>query len=198
MLVATIGPFWGANETWLVLAIGPLLVAYSFIGACWLILKTEYTLQAKAVDWAQGRIWGLALGLGAVSIATPLVSPRVFDKWFTYPEIVLLAPMPLLSALLVLKLWRSLQRLPNTTGKGARAPFFYAISLFVLAFGGLAYSFYLYVVPEKLTIYEAASAPESLFIILVGTVFVLPMIGGYTALGVQGKSGRAALRLSIS
>ncbi|MEP1199755.1 cytochrome d ubiquinol oxidase subunit II [Tateyamaria sp.] len=149
MLVATIGPFWDANETWLVLAIGPLLVAYSSIGASWLILKTEYTLQAKAIDWAQGGIWGLAIGLGAVSLATPLVSPRVFDKWSTYPEIVLLAPMPLLSAVLVWMPWRSLQRLPKTTDKGARAPFCYAISLFVLAFGGLAYSFYLYVVPEN-------------------------------------------------
>ncbi len=198
MLVATIGAFWGANVTWLVLAIGPLLVAYSFIDACRLILKTEYTLQAKAADWAQGGIWGLALGLGAVSIVTLLVSPRVFDKWFTYPEIVLQTPMPLLSAVLVWMPWRSPQRLPNTTDKGARAPFRYAINLLILAFGGLAYSFYPYVVPEKLTIYEAASAPESLFIILVGTVFVLPMIGGYTALGVQGKGSRAALRLSIS
>ncbi len=117
MLVATIGPFWGANVTWLVLAIGPLLVAYSFIDACRLILKTEYTLQAKAVDWAQGGIWGLALGLGAVSIVTLLVSPRVFDKWFTYPEIVLQTPMPLLSAVLIWMPWRSLQRLPNTTDK---------------------------------------------------------------------------------
>ena len=281
MMVASIGPFWDANETWLVLAIGLLLVAfpsahgtiltalylpvaimliglilrgvafefrvkaptphkatwnwlffagslmtslaqgfmlgkyvmglestlgtwvfamitavfltvaYSFIGACWLILKTEFTLQSKAVDWAKGGIWGLVLGLGAVSLATPLVSPRIFDKWFTYPEIVLLAPMPLLSALLVWLLWRSLQRLPNASDKGARAPFLYAISLFILAFGGLAYSFYPYVVPEKLTIYEAASAPESLFIILIGTVFVLPMIGGYTALAYWVFKGKA-------
>ncbi|MEO9574775.1 MAG: cytochrome d ubiquinol oxidase subunit II [Lentilitoribacter sp.] len=57
--------------------------------------------------------------------------------------------------------------------------------------GGLAYSFYPYVVPEKLTIYEAASAPESLFLILVGTVFVLPMIGGYTALAYWVFKGKA-------
>ena len=71
-------------------------------------------------------------------------------------------------------------------------PFLYAIVLFILAFGGLAYSFYPYVVPEKLTIYEAASAPESLFIILVGTVFVLPMIGGYTALAYTVFRGKAS------
>ncbi|WP_299284142.1 cytochrome d ubiquinol oxidase subunit II [uncultured Tateyamaria sp.] len=169
-----------------------LTVAYSFIGACWLILKTEYTLQAKSVDWAKGGIWGLVLGLGAVSLATPLVSPRIFDKWFTYPEIFVLAPLPILSGIVVLLMWRSLLRLPNATDAGARTPFLYAITLFILAFGGLAYSFYPYVVPEKLTIYEAASAPESLFIILVGTVFVLPMIAGYTALAYTVFKGKAA------
>ena len=179
--------------TWIFAAITAvfLTVAYSFIGACWLILKTEFTLQSKAVDWAKGGIWGLILGLGAVSLATPLVSPRIFDKWFSFPEVVLLAPLPILSALLVWLLWRSLQRLPNDTDRGARTPFLYAIVLFVLAFGGLAYSFYPFVVPEKLTIYEAASAPESLFIILVGTVFVLPMIAGYTALAYTVFKGKA-------
>ena len=49
-----------------------------------------------------------------------------------------------------------------------------------LAFAGLAYSFYPYVVPDRLTIFEAASAPESLMVILIGAVFVMPAIIGYT------------------
>lgn len=53
-------------------------------------------------------------------------------------------------------------------------------AIFVLCFQGLAYSFWPYVVPERLTIFEAASAPESLIIILVGALAVLPMIGLYT------------------
>ena len=51
-----------------------LTVGYSFIGAAWLILKTEGALQMKAVDWAQGGIWGVVLGMAAISAATPLVS----------------------------------------------------------------------------------------------------------------------------
>ncbi|MEM8653237.1 MAG: cytochrome d ubiquinol oxidase subunit II [Pseudomonadota bacterium] len=182
---------WG---TWAFAAITAvfLTVAYSMIGACWLILKTEEHLQFKAVKWAKGGIWGLVLGLGAVSLATPLVSPRIFDKWFTFPEFFLLAPLPILSGVMVLLLWRSLQRLPNATDAGARSPFGYAIALFILAFGGLAYSFYPYVVPDQLTIYEAASAPESLMIILVGAVVVIPMIGGYTALAYWVFKGKAA------
>ena len=45
--------------------------------------------------------------------------------------------------------------------------------------------------PEQITIYEAASAPESLMIILVGAVVVIPMIGGYTALAYTVFKGKA-------
>jgi cytochrome d ubiquinol oxidase subunit II len=65
------------------------------------------------------------------------------------------------------------------------------MTLFALAFLGLAYSFYPYVVPERLTIYDAASAPESLMIILVGTLFVLPTILAYTALSYTVFRGKA-------
>ena len=70
-------------------------------------------------------------------------------------------------------------------------PYLTAMGLFALAFAGLAYSFYPYVVPEYLTIYEAAAAPESLFIILAGTVFVLPTIVGYTVLAYVIFRGKA-------
>ncbi|MEO1513339.1 MAG: cytochrome d ubiquinol oxidase subunit II, partial [Planctomycetota bacterium] len=45
----------------------------------------------------------------------------------------------------------------------------------------LAYSFFPYVVPEKLTLWEAASARDSLFIIFIGAMVTLPMIAGYSA-----------------
>ncbi|KQI69968.1 cytochrome BD ubiquinol oxidase subunit II [Loktanella sp. 3ANDIMAR09] len=271
-LVASIGPFWDANETWLVLAVGLLLVAfppahgailtalylpvfvmliglilrgvsfemrakaplsqkaawngaffagslmaslsqgfmlgmyimgltwtlphvgfavltavfltvgYSFIGAAWLIWKTDGDLQQHAVRWAKGGIWGLILGIGAISLATPFVSFRIFEKWFSWPEIGYLSPLPILSLALVGYLWWKLRRLPFVDDRWAWTPFAAATGLFVLAYGGLAYSFYPYVVPEQITIYDAASAPESLMIILVGTLFVLPAIAGYTVL----------------
>ncbi len=167
-----------------------LTVGYSFIGATWLILKTEGDLQVKAVRWARGGIWGLILGLAAISAASPLVSPRIFDKWFSWPQALFLSPMPILSGLLVWGLWVTLRKLPRYT-ELQRRPFFLAIALFVQAFLGLAYSYYPYVVPEKLTIYQAASAPESLIIILAGTVFVLPAILGYTALSYWIFRGKA-------
>ena len=280
-LVASIGPFWDANETWLVLAIGLLLVAfpvahgviltalylpvaimlvglilrgvsfefrakapiaqkafwnasfftgslmasmsqgfmlgmyimgltwtfnhvlfsiitavfltvgYSCIGAAWLIVKTDGRLQEKAVGWAKGGIWGLLLGVGAISLATPYMSPRIFDKWFGFPELLYLAPFPILSAALLAFLWWKLKRLPLPGDRYAWTPFAAIMGLFALSFGGMAYSFYPYVVPEKLTIYEAASAPEALIIILVGTLFVLPTILAYTALSYVIFRGKA-------
>lgn len=280
-LIASIGPFWDANETWLVLAIGILLVAfptahgiiltalylpvfvmllglilrgvsfefrakaplsqkpywntafvvgslmaslsqgfmlgmyvmgltwtwshvafatltaiflsvgYSFIGAAWLIAKTEGALQRKAVTWAKGGIWGLIAGICAISLATPFVSPRIFDKWFDWPQALYLAPLPMISAALVAFIWWKLRRLPLDGDRYAWTPFGAATLLFTCSYIGMAYSFYPYVVPEKLTIYEAASAPESLLIILAGTLFVLPTILIYTALSYYIFRGKA-------
>jgi cytochrome d ubiquinol oxidase subunit II len=168
-----------------------LTVGYSFIGACWLILKTEGDLQKKAVAWARGGIWGVILGVGAISLATPLVSPRIWERWFSIPEFFLLAPLPLMSAAVIVAIWVVLRRLPTANDSFAWIPFAGASTLFVLAFTGLAYSFYPYVVPEKLTIYEAASATESLFIILIGTLVVFPIILAYSALAYYVFRGKA-------
>ena len=170
---------------------GALAVAYSFIGAAWVILKADGPLQHKAVGWAKGGIWGVVLGMGAVSAATPLVSARIFDKWFRFPEIVALAPLPLMSGLLVALLWLALRRLPTRDDSFAWFPFVGATVLMVLGFFGMAYSFYPYVVPEQLTIWQAAAATESLGIILVGVMVVLPLILGYTVLAYVIFRGKA-------
>ena len=96
-----------------------------------------------------------------------------------------------MSIVLVVVLWISLRHIPDREDRWCWVPFTAASALFVLAFAGLAYSFYPYVVPEKLTIYDAASAPESLFIILLGTLFVLPIIIGYSALSYTVFRGKA-------
>jgi cytochrome d ubiquinol oxidase subunit II len=183
---------WGwAEVAFALLCAGSLAVAYSFIGAAWTILKTDGALQVKAVDWAKGGIWGVVLGMGAVSAATPLVSPRIFDKWFRFPEIVALAPLPLMSGLLIALLWLSLRRLPTRDDSFAWFPFVGATVLMVLGFFGMAYSFYPFIVPERLTIAEAAASTESLSIILVGTMIVLPVILAYTVLAYVIFRGKA-------
>lgn len=168
-----------------------LAVGYSFIGAAWLIHKTEGPLQAKALRWGRESLWGVILGIGAVSLVTPLVSTRLFDKWLSFPEVVFLAPLPVLSGLLILWLWRMLRAMPFAGDARSWLPFAVATALFALAYLGMAYSFYPYVVPERLTIYEAAAAPESLLIIFVGACVVVPVIAGYSVLAYTIFRGKA-------
>jgi cytochrome d ubiquinol oxidase subunit II len=270
VMIASIGPFWDANETWLVLGIGILLVAfpiahgvilsalylpvafmlaglilrgvafdfrakvhagdkhkwdwaffggsllaslaqgymlalyivgferswthvgfgllagiclaagYVFIGACWLIMKTEHDLQVKAASWARLGLVFTTLGLIAVSLATPFISPRIFEKWFSLPTFLFLMPIPIVTGLLILGLWVLLQRMPLPGDRYDWLPFIGAVGIFTLAFIGLAYSFFPYVIPERMTLWDAASAPESLTVILIGALIVLPCILGYT------------------
>ncbi len=142
----------------------------------------EGALQSKAVGWSRGGLWGVILGIAAVSLATPFVSPRIFDKWFSVPEIFYILPLPAISGALVLWLFWMLRRMPFAEDRLNWLPFAVSTGLFALSYLGMAYSFYPYVVPERLTIYEAAAAPESLLIILVGACVVVPVIIGYTVL----------------
>jgi cytochrome d ubiquinol oxidase subunit II len=190
----------GLEQTWPTYAFATLTavflaVGYSFIGSAWLIHKTEGALQLKSVRWGRESLWGVILGIGAVSLATPLVSTRILDKWITFPEIFYLAPLPILSGLLILWLWRMLRAMPFSGDRRSWQPFAVATVLFAFAYLGMAYSFYPYVVPERLTIYEAAASPESLLIIFVGACVVVPVIAAYSILAYTLFRGKAtALR----
>ncbi|WP_439137606.1 cytochrome d ubiquinol oxidase subunit II [Roseicyclus sp.] len=186
----------GLEQTWATYGFATLTavflaVGYSFIGAAWLVHKTEAELQHKSVRWARESLWGVVLGIGAVSLATPLVSMRLFEKWLSFPQVLYLAPLPILSGLLIFWLWRMLRAMPFAGDRRSWLPFAVATLLFALAYLGMAYSFYPYVVPERLTIYEAASAPESLFIIFVGACVVVPVIAGYSVLAYTIFRGKA-------
>lgn len=134
---------------------------------------------------------GYRRGIAAVSIATPLVSSRIFDKWFAFPEMLLLAPIPLLAGVLFIACDRVLARLDRHRGYGSWKPFACAIGLFVLAFAGLAYSLFPYLVVDRLDIWQAASAPASLMFILVGVVITVPAILVYTAYSYKVFWGKA-------
>jgi cytochrome d ubiquinol oxidase subunit II len=173
------------------LLIGICLIAgYNLMGASWLILKSKHQLQKKSIRWAQWALWGTALGLICVSCATPLVSTRIFNKWFRLPYFFILLPVPILTSILVLKLNQLLNQFLNikfsskdptkTKIQSDWKPLVGSIGLFILGFIGLAYSFYPYVILDQMTIWDAASAPESLMVILMGVVIVLPFIIGYT------------------
>jgi cytochrome d ubiquinol oxidase subunit II len=163
------------------LLVGVCLTAgYTLMGTGWLIMKTEDALQQKAIRWARWAVWGTAAGILAVSIATPLVSARIFEKWFSLPNFLILLPVPILTIAVIVWLELMLKKLPLPNDRYCWAPFAGSAGLFLLGFCGLAYSFFPYIVLDRITLWQAASAPESLMIILIGALAVLPFIIAYT------------------
>jgi cytochrome bd ubiquinol oxidase subunit II len=281
VMVSSIGPFWDANETWLVLGVGILLVAFpvahgiilgalylpvvvmlvgimlrgvafefrikaqgwhrdlwnwlfwagSFIasffqgvmlgryitgfetgffyyafafivgasvcggyvlmGATWLIGKTEGALQKKALAWTRWGLLWVALGVALVSIATPLMSETVREKWFDFPRTIPVLLLPLGCAIAWLWIWRTV----SAMGKGKAGldwkPFMGAVAVFTLAFLGLAFSIFPYVVIDRMTIWEAAAHPSSLKVVLIGALIVLPFIVAYTIVAYRVFRGKA-------
>jgi cytochrome d ubiquinol oxidase subunit II len=186
----------GFDEGWAALGFAAMAaigvpIAFAFIGACWLIWRTEGALQRRAVAWARLTLWGIAFGILLVSVATPLASPRIFARWFEMPFVFLLAPLPLVTLALVGGLAALLRHMPLPGDALRRVPFWAATALFCLSFAGLAWSFFPYVVPERLTVWQAASAPESLSLILAGALIVLPVILLYTVLAWRIFGGKA-------
>jgi cytochrome d ubiquinol oxidase subunit II len=264
VMIASIGPFWDANETWLVLGIGLLLVAfpvahgeilgalylpvaamlvglmlrgvafelrikaegwhrelwnwlfsagsalasfaqglmlgryisgfdpgagawlfalvvgvslcggYMLLGAAWLVLRTEGELQRKSVAWARWGLGWVALAVALVSLATPFASETVRLKWFDFPRTLYLMILPLATFAAGVFTWVNL-------GRSDWKPFAGAAAIFALAFVGLAYSLFPFVVMDRITIWEAAAHPSSLNFILVGALAILPFLIGYTA-----------------
>jgi cytochrome bd ubiquinol oxidase subunit II len=151
-----------------------LLFGYGLLGAGWLILKTEGSVQAAARR--QGRICliGVLLAIGIVSLWTPLMSETIAARWFAWPNIAFLSPVPLATAAVAWLTWHAL-------GSEAQAtPFLGAIGLFVLSYLGIAISLYPMIVPHHFTLWEAASSERTQAFLLVGTLVLLPVILMYS------------------
>jgi cytochrome d ubiquinol oxidase subunit II len=281
LMVASIGPFWDANETWLVLGVGLLLVAfpaahgivlgalylpvaamliglmlrgvafefrvkaegwhrelwnwlfwfgsflasfaqglmlgryitgfhsgfgyylfamlvgaslcggYVLLGATWLIFKTEGPLQRKALAWARWGLLWVALGVALVSLATPFASATVQAKWFDFPRTLALMLLPLGTLASGWLVWVTTGRLRRGERERDWIPFAATVAIFALAFAGLAYSLFPYVVMDRMTIWEAASHPSALKFMLVGVVIVLPFLIAYTAFAYRVFRGKA-------
>ena len=167
-----------------------LAAAYALLGACWLILKTEGALQDKAIEWARLAWLPVVIGMGLISLATPVVSPLVRGRWFALPEFIALLPIPLATAAALAGL-RWVLGSAQVRTRLAWLPFVLLVAVFVLGFLGLAYSIFPFVVIDKLTLWQAASSPEALKVILVGVVITVPAIAAYTVFAYRVFGGKA-------
>jgi cytochrome bd ubiquinol oxidase subunit II len=173
----------------LLIAVG-LASGYALLGATWLILKLEQGLVQTAARWAWRSLWMTGLAIAAVSIVTPFMSPRILEKWFSLPIFFFLLPVPVLTALVFAYCESRLRRILRPAGRPDWRPFAAAVLLFLLAFIGLAYSLFPYLVIDRIRYDEAAAAPASLRFLLVGALITLPAIIGYTVLSYRIFWGR--------
>jgi cytochrome d ubiquinol oxidase subunit II len=153
-----------------------VVVGYALLGATWLLMKTVDGVEQRARALAARLLPLLLAFIVVVSIWTPLSLPRIRERWFSTPNVLFLAEIPVATALLAWLCWYGIRK-----GRSLM-PFFCAVGIFLLAYLGLAASNLPYLVPPSLTIWDAASPPASQMFYLVGASILIPMILVYTAL----------------
>ncbi|NQX88133.1 MAG: cytochrome d ubiquinol oxidase subunit II [Halioglobus sp.] len=281
IMIASIGPFWDANETWIVLGVGVLLIAfprahgivltalyipvtimlfglilrgvafdfrvkadshhrsmwnraffvgsltasmaqgwmlgayitglqntptgfafaalisvtlpalYILLGGAWLLIKTEGALFDKAARWCRHAWLPMGVALLLVSLATPLASASIADRWFTLPNLIGLLPIPVSCTIAFVGIGWLLRRMDVLRAGYAPLIFVALVLICLMAALGLAYSIYPDIIIGRMTLYEAAAATNSLQFIFWGVAITLPLIGGYTIYVYRVFSGKA-------
>lgn len=151
-----------------------LTSGYILLGSTWLIWKTEGELQIWARKCASYIGLFVVIFMGIVSLWVPHFNNNIKERWFG-PAFWALLPMPVLTAFMFYIYYRILE------SRHDWAPFAIGMVIFLLGFLGLGASLWPYVVPFEITLADAASAPESLSLLLAGAVIMLPVVLGYTA-----------------
>ena len=106
----------------------------------------------------------------------PFLQEKFYARWFTLPNMLFAAPVPILVALLAWRLLTSLQQQDRHA-----TPFLCALGLFLLSYIGLGISLY----PDDRAARHHhlgggyASRSSQLFL-LVGAAVLIPIILGYT------------------
>ncbi|MFK7860816.1 MAG: cytochrome d ubiquinol oxidase subunit II [Granulosicoccus sp.] len=152
-----------------------VVIGYALLGSTWLNMKTDGVLQIQMQRYAWNSGIGTLILIGAVSILTPFQDPVYFERWFAWPSAIVSVVMPVLLLFVARGLFMGLKAQQDSS------PFVYSLVLFVLCFIGIAISFFPYMVPPTLTLWDVAAPDESLRFALVGTVVLIPIILIYTA-----------------
>ncbi len=152
-----------------------LVFGYSLLGAGWLVLKLEGPLQEWARTFGRYALAVVLVAIVAVSLWTPMAQPAIAERWFSWPNIAFFAPAPILTAIVAWLEWRALN------SRSEAQPFVFAVALFVMSYVGIAISLFPMIVPYKYTIWDAAASQATQAFLLVGTLFLLPVILMYTA-----------------
>ncbi|AOE62321.1 cytochrome d ubiquinol oxidase subunit II [Pseudomonas corrugata] len=151
-----------------------LIAAYALLGCTWLIMKTEGKLQEQMHDLARPLAFVVLAVIGIVSLWTPLAHADIAARWFTLPNLFWFLPVPVLVLVTMYGLFRAVARNAHYT------PFILTLVLIFLGYSGLGISLWPNIVPPSISIWDAASPPQSQGFMLVGTLFIIPLILVYT------------------
>ncbi|HEY8382079.1 MAG TPA: cytochrome d ubiquinol oxidase subunit II [Microvirga sp.] len=182
--------FAGGTWDWLTpftLATGVgLVMGYGLLGATWLVMKTTGELEIWSRRKALQFLLGTIVAMGVVSAWVPFLNLDIEKRWFSWPNILILSPVPLLTAFTAWRIYRTLE-------DGRQYwPFFLSIGLFMLGFVGLVVSLYPYAIPPHFTIWQAASTPSAQMFALIGYSVVMPLTFLYTAYAYYVFRGKVA------
>jgi len=103
---AFVGSSWGWFTPFSILTGIALMSGYGLLGAGWLIIKTEGGLQAWARRAGRICLGGVVVAIVVVSLWTPFADSAIAQRWFSLPNLILLAPVPILTAVIAWLGWR--------------------------------------------------------------------------------------------
>jgi len=153
---------------------------YIVLGVGWMLIKCEGELLEKALRWGRNAMPPMGIALLAISLSTPLVSDTIAERWFSLPNFIGLAPIPITTTVAFFSVFWLLQNRAVARTQYAWFVMAGTVLMCVMAALGLAYSLYPYVVLDRLTIWETAAATESLTFVLWGVALAVPAIAFYT------------------
>nr|WP_300312592.1 cytochrome d ubiquinol oxidase subunit II [Halomonas sp.] len=150
-----------------------LVAGYALLGATWTIMKSEGEVQDWAYRITPKLLVLVLIGFAVISLYTPFVDEYVRERWFGHLSLFWI--FPVLGLVCAAWIWRAVGR------RNEGQPFVATLGLFLFSYLGLVASKWPYLVPPDITIWDAASAPESQLFLLLGVLFVIPVVLGYTA-----------------
>ncbi len=153
-----------------------VVFGYALLGSTWLVMKTEDITQAWARKVASYVLVYVGIFMTLVSMIMPALNPMINSFWFSLPNFFMLLPIPLITAILFLFLWRDLSKKRHEI-----RPFILTLAIFLMGYIGIGISIYPWIIPFQYNIWQAAASGPGLSLMLVGVLPMLPLILGYTA-----------------
>ncbi|WP_459617175.1 cytochrome d ubiquinol oxidase subunit II [Bordetella sp. 2513F-2] len=166
------------------------VAAYVLLGACWLVMRVDGELQRRAALWARHAIRWTAVGMVAVAVTLGLANSGVFYKWSDDAHLGVAAAVWVAMLLCFVGTEMLLARVTAKAEPFSWLPFALCVLLFLLMLGGLAYSFFPYLILDDMTLWDGAGSLASMRLVLAGAVIAVPVVLVFNVLAYRSVFGR--------